>query len=241
MDYQDVLAEIGATNAHPGGSVATESWRAAIPWHTDMRILDVGCGTGKTLIDICSTVGCKGTGVDIRPKMVDKATERARLRERRNVDFLAASATALPFSDNTFDLVYSESVNVFLSNPGDAIAECARVLRQGALYIDVEMLIVQPVDERWRASVLQVYGAKTVPDQRGWKRFYQSAGFRDIRVLTTKSVDPFDVSAHSADDTDLASPGAYERDEVIATLRANGQWMEGQHRPLGYGVFLCVK
>lgn len=241
MDYQDVLAEIGASNAHPGGSKASKIWRNAITWYPAMHVLDVGCGTGKTLIDICLATDCNGTGIDVRPKMVVKATERARLRGCRNADFRVASVTSLPFPNDSFDVVYSESVNVFLENPVEALSEYWRVLRKGGCYIDVEMLVVQPVDVLWRQGVKQVYGAKVVPDQRGWKQFYKLAGFEETHVLSTQSVDPFDIPAGSPDDVDIETPGVYERPDVQTTLRANGQWMESQHRPLGYGVFRCVK
>ncbi|MCL6453283.1 MAG: methyltransferase domain-containing protein [Alicyclobacillus sp.] len=242
MDYQDVLAELGAASAHPGGGGTTKVWRRAVCCGPGQCVLDVGCGTGKSLIDLCADSGCDGVGVDIRPKMVEKAARRAQQRAVANVAFLVASATRLPFTDAQFDGAFSESVNVFLEDPLAALREVRRVLRPGGWYVDVEMLVLQPVDATWRAGVRRVYGAKNVPDQRGWRQLYKEAGFDSVQVLRTQSVHPFaGMEPPAGEDPDLVSPGAYERPEVLAALRANADWLATQHGPLGFGIFLCRK
>jgi SAM-dependent methyltransferase len=239
-----MLAQIGAASAHPGGPSITRFWCGQVYFRGVHDVLEVGCGTGRSLVEVCQTYGCSGTGVDIRPVMVRKAKQRAKHLNVSDVRFQTSPAEKLPFPDASFDLVYTESVNVFLTEPQEALREYLRVLRPGGVYVDVEMLVLQPVDEGWRHGVQKVYGARFVPDQTGWRKMYRQAGFADVTVLTTRSVDPFSVAAapdRMGHDADLTTPGAYERPDVQAALRANAAWMETNYRPLGYGAFLCKK
>jgi SAM-dependent methyltransferase len=67
-----------------------------------IRILDVGCGTGRHAIELAKR-GYSVTGVDLSDSMLQRAMEKAR-EEEVSVDFLKADARELPFS-NEFDLV----------------------------------------------------------------------------------------------------------------------------------------
>ncbi|MSP68552.1 MAG: methyltransferase domain-containing protein, partial [Alphaproteobacteria bacterium] len=96
------------------------------------RALDVACGTGAATFLLAAGVGPVGrvAGVDFNPAMLAVAR---RLAAERGVviDFRAATAEALPFADESFDLV--TCVQAFQSFPdlGRALAEMRRVLRRG--------------------------------------------------------------------------------------------------------------
>jgi SAM-dependent methyltransferase len=71
-------------------------------------------------------------GVDIRPRMIEQSTERARkagLADR--VRFRVADVQDLPFEPGTFDAVITESVTSFPENKQRAVDEYARVTRPG--------------------------------------------------------------------------------------------------------------
>lgn len=242
VDYQDVLAELGAGSAHPGGHDSTVQWLEKIPWHKSMRVLDVGCGTGRTLLYVNQLYGCEIFGIDVRKKMVQKAKTRAARAGQSGV-WNIASAEKIPFQAETFDVVFTESVNVFVDH-AVALKEYYRVLKPDGWYVDVEMLVLGPTDQRWRDSVARVYGARSVPDQRGWKQRYLQAGFHDVHVVFTKPVRPMDMASadqEHPDDVDLATPGAYQNPGVIDILRQNSEWLETHHLSLGYAVFVVRK
>ncbi|MCL6548806.1 MAG: class I SAM-dependent methyltransferase [Alicyclobacillus sp.] len=242
MDYQDVLAAVGAGGAHPGGMDATYRWLEEISWSPSMRVLEVGCGTGRTLLEIQRRFGCQVTGVDIRREMIRKAKLRAK-QTGCPARWVIASAERLPLPDASFDLVFTESVNVFCRAEA-ALREYYRVLCPGGVYVDVEMLLLSPVSEEWKETVRRLYGAVEVPDLAGWRRLFRGAGFSEVRVLMTRAVRPEDAmtadQAHP-DPVNLATPGAYRDTRVLEVLEANARWMETHHRPLGYGVFMCRK
>jgi len=103
------------------------------------RVLDVGCGTGKSLRPLLDR-GYEGTGVDVSAEMLD----RARQNLPPHADLREADMRALP-DLGEFDLVtcLDDGVN-YLLDPDDlhdAIASMARALApHGVLVFDVNAL-----------------------------------------------------------------------------------------------------
>jgi ubiquinone/menaquinone biosynthesis C-methylase UbiE len=105
-------------------------------------VLDVGCGTGDLAILARRLAGPAGTvaGIDAAPEMIAFARQKAS-RAGVAVDLRTAVAEALPFGDESFDVVLSTLVVHHL--PGDlagrAFAEMGRVLRPGGRLVIVDM------------------------------------------------------------------------------------------------------
>lgn len=76
-----------------------------LPPDESWRVLDVGCGTGTGLAPY-QALGCSITGVDTSPSMIEKAV--ARLGSQ--ADLHLTDGGALPFDDDTFDLVMTSYV-----------------------------------------------------------------------------------------------------------------------------------
>lgn len=86
-------------------------------------VLEVGCGTGLVLERV-ARVARAAQGVDLSPGMLAHA--RARGLSVREGD-----ATALPFEDASFDVVYAFKVLAHVPDIDAAIAEMFRVVRPG--------------------------------------------------------------------------------------------------------------
>lgn len=92
--------------------------------------LDIGCGEGR-FCRMLSAQGIATTGIEPTRTLRDTAIRRD--PDGRYVD---AMAEALPFPDDSFDLVVSYLTLVDIDDAGAAIAEMARVLRpQGAVLV----------------------------------------------------------------------------------------------------------
>lgn len=129
--YFDMLAEMGHTK-HIGGLAATIRLIELINPQAGDCILDVGCGVGIAPTFLGQQVGCHVVGVDITPRMLVRARERAqRKRVTQLTDFRVADMHALPFKDNYFDSVIAESVICFSSNKRHVLAEMIRVVKPG--------------------------------------------------------------------------------------------------------------
>jgi ubiquinone/menaquinone biosynthesis C-methylase UbiE len=72
------------------------------------KVLEVGCGTGTLSILSKISVGESGEveGIDIAPKMISKAKQKAR-KANLKINFKIASVNELPYHGNYFDLVIS--------------------------------------------------------------------------------------------------------------------------------------
>jgi SAM-dependent methyltransferase len=91
------------------------------------RWLDVGCGNGaftEELIARCAPAAV--TAVDPSEDQLDYARTRP---GARMADFRVGDAQKLPFPDHSFDAM--ALVISFLSDPGSAVGEMARVVRPG--------------------------------------------------------------------------------------------------------------
>ncbi|WP_408960518.1 class I SAM-dependent methyltransferase [Natrinema sp. 74] len=103
------------------------------------RVLDVGCGTGIMARRAATHVGEQGTvvGIDINEAMLTVArTATADITPA--IEWRQGDATALPFSDETFDVIFCQQALQFVEDPAVALREMHRVLApEGRLAVSV--------------------------------------------------------------------------------------------------------
>lgn len=124
-DYQDQLEQ--AQGSWWVSSMHAYARRLLGPVSRSCQVLDSGCGSGATLHWLSELVD-RSVGLDVSLPGLARS-QRAAPRSC----FLAASAVALPFSEDEFDLVVSTDVlqHLRVEERHQAIAETARVLRPG--------------------------------------------------------------------------------------------------------------
>jgi SAM-dependent methyltransferase len=94
------------------------------------RILDVGCGTGRTTRQLAERAGPDGVviGVDLSRRMIDHA--RAVAAGVPNVSFVVDDATTLHI-DERLDAIYSRNGVMFFDDPVRAFAQLRSHVRGG--------------------------------------------------------------------------------------------------------------
>jgi 2-polyprenyl-3-methyl-5-hydroxy-6-metoxy-1,4-benzoquinol methylase len=92
------------------------------------RVLEIGLGQGADSEQLIRR-GAVWSGVDLTPESVDRVQHRLRLRKLPFERLECASALALPFPDNSFDMVYSFGVLDHIPDLEKAQREIARVLK----------------------------------------------------------------------------------------------------------------
>ncbi len=104
-------------------------------------VLDVGCGLGhwgQLLANVLPS-DCQFTGVDRDVEWTVRAKERVRQKGLGDrFSYHPGHAEALPFPDETFDLVTCQTVLMHLKDPRRAISEFKRVLKPGGLIVVAE-------------------------------------------------------------------------------------------------------
>lgn len=95
-------------------------------------VLDAGCGVGYGSARLAEVAG-RVVGVDVDDDSIAYARERY---GGDRLEFRSADLTALPFEDDSFDVVCMFEVIEHLPDRDGALAEAARVLRpDGACYV----------------------------------------------------------------------------------------------------------
>ena len=86
------------------------------------RVLDVGCGSGLTLV-LARERGAVPSGIDISPGLLGVARERL-----PDADLREGDMETLPFADDAFDAVLGVNAFQFAGDPERALREAARVV-----------------------------------------------------------------------------------------------------------------
>ncbi len=99
-------------------------WRRALVGDLHGQVLEVGCGTGRTLTHY--TDGTDVIALDPDPTLLARAARRA-----PHVPLLVARAEALPFLPARFDVVITSLVFCSVDDVPRGLAEIHRVLKDG--------------------------------------------------------------------------------------------------------------
>ena len=99
--------------------------------HNKKKIMDLGCGTGRTM-KLISNRGRELIGVDISSKMLEIA-------RNDGLDVVQASVLNLPFANRYFDAIYSLHTGFGYCRNNDEVEKLAlelfRVLKEGGLIL----------------------------------------------------------------------------------------------------------
>lgn len=107
-----------------------------LPRNKEIRILDVGCGTGFFSI-LLAQKGYNLTGIDLTPAMI---TEAKALSGSINCpcDFFVEDAENLSFPDESFDVIIARNLMWNLTNPAKAYQEWLRVLIPNGILLNYD-------------------------------------------------------------------------------------------------------
>lgn len=179
------LARLGKTKLRPGGKDATNWLIDKAQINSDTRILEVACNMGTTMIMLAQRYGCKITGIDKDEKAVAKA--KANIKKAGLEDKLSANtgdAFALPFEDESFDVVINEAMLTMLvgKNKDRALSEYSRVLKKGGILLTHDVCFRSDDDEKQkelRAGLSRAINVNVEPlTVKGWKELIERNGFK---------------------------------------------------------------
>jgi ubiquinone/menaquinone biosynthesis C-methylase UbiE len=119
---------------------------------TNLRVLDVGCGTGPFSL-AAQARRASVTSLDIGVDLLRRARSKGAAR------VLAGDATSLPFANSTFDLVISSECIEHTVDPERSVTEMLRVLRSNGT------LVLSCPNRVWRWSAVTASALKIRPYQ----------------------------------------------------------------------------
>lgn len=120
-------------------------------------ILEIGFGTGHSLLEIAEAVGNTGKvcGIDVSRRMLEIAQARTfAAGYGGRIELQCTDAITLPYAENTFDGLFMSFVLevIELSKIGQFLKECRRVIKT-----DGRMCIVSMSTEGKRRTMMKLY------------------------------------------------------------------------------------
>jgi ubiquinone/menaquinone biosynthesis C-methylase UbiE len=174
------------------GEDRISSWLKHYQWLALSRLnigertffLDIGCGTGWAVREVAKRVTeGKACGVDISPKMLEKAI--AQSNRMRNVHFQIADSEALPYPNESFSSVLCTCSFHHYENPLRALSEMRRVMKK-----DGKLVILDSARDISLPIWLQDRG----------RRYFEKS---HIQYYTTSEMKSLILTAHLKLDQDI--------------------------------------
>jgi len=171
------------------------------------RVLDIGCGSGTTVLELAVLVGTNGhvLGADIAQQSVARARQRIAAAGLSQAEVVCADVASHPFAAGSFDLAFSRLGVMFFGDPAAAFANVRRAMKPGGR---LTLAVFRTAGENpWPtaavAAVSHLMPAAAPPgaedpgmfswaDRARVHRILTGAGFRDV------SLSPLDVPLQQA-------------------------------------------
>lgn len=204
MTYFDLMGKLGMEFLHPGGKASTEMLIKELEPGMTKKILEIGCGTGATAVSISKRFKPYMVAVDASESMLRAAKQRAFISfGLGKIDFVKVDRTGkLPFSDASFDAVYSESV---IGVSGEScipvlMSEISRVLKPGGRLVCNDAIWNQHANreeiEYLTNLGLRDFGFSVCSSKPAylneWIDAYKAAGLSSVKVYPIDTITPAD-------------------------------------------------
>jgi ubiquinone/menaquinone biosynthesis C-methylase UbiE len=161
------------------------------------RVIDIGCGSGTTVLELAARVGPTGyvLGADVSKPSVEKARERIAAAGVQQAEITLCDVSTHTFPANSFDLVFSRFGVMFFTDPVAAFANIHKAMKSdGRLAVAV---FRTPQENKWATAALAAVRhllppitppGPEDPGQFSWAdaarvhRILETAGFQDISL-----------------------------------------------------------
>ena len=106
-----------------------------------VSVLDVGCGLGGPCRMLAEEFNCQTTGIDLCNEYIVTANSLSKLVKLDNkTTFIQGDATDLPFKDNSFDVLWTQHVQMNIPDKKQFYSEIYRVLKKGGHFLFYDIL-----------------------------------------------------------------------------------------------------
>ncbi len=155
------------------------------------KIIDIGCGIGGSSLYLAEKLQAEVVGITLSPVQANRAQERATAAGLKDkAIFKVANALAIPYEDNTFDVVWTLESGEHMPDKTKFLQECYRVLKPGGRLIfatwchrstDGEAGFLTPAEIRHLDQIYEVYCLPYVISLPEYEAITTACGFQGMR------------------------------------------------------------
>jgi ubiquinone/menaquinone biosynthesis C-methylase UbiE len=176
---------------HVRGPEVTQELAATAGLQPGMRILDAGCGLGGASRLLADEYGCNVTGIDITADYIRTAQQLSALTGLQHLTrFVQGSVLSLPFDNISFDMVWTQHVQMNIDDKKAFYAEIARVLIPGGRFIYYDILSRDHLPVQFPVPWASDAGLSFLVTSQQLQTLLQETGLQRIQVVdqTAKAI-----------------------------------------------------
>ncbi|MDY8134273.1 class I SAM-dependent methyltransferase [Aquimarina sp. 2201CG5-10] len=130
----------GVDEFHVRGAAVSKELANSIDLY-GLNVLDVGCGLGGPCRMLADEYNCQTTGIDLSNEYIRTANKLSELVDLNSkTTFVQGDATELPFENNSFDVVWTQHVQMNIPDKEKFYSEINRVLKTGGYFLFYDIL-----------------------------------------------------------------------------------------------------
>ena len=166
MDTLEEACEYDSMDHSQVNEVFCNDFFAARNLNDGVRILDVGTGTAQIPIAMCKrNSGLKITAIDLAESMLtlgNKNIQTARLED--SITLVQVDSKKMPYPDESFDQVVSNSIIHHIPNPVECFKEMIRVTKKDGLLFIRDLL--RPFSLVELQNIVNLHAGDATPKQK---------------------------------------------------------------------------
>jgi len=161
LNYSDWVALIKERNRPSGGIKSVHKVAVNAFIDPSKKVLEIGCNTGFTSVNLSLLTGCRCVGIDINKDSIKEAKKYSKEQGvNKRTNFRVANALDLPFNNETFDVVWCSNVTSFINDKEKAISKYLRVLKIGGTLVVIPIYYIKKPSIKLLTEVSNAIGAK---------------------------------------------------------------------------------
>ena len=168
---------------HIGGRQASEDFISQLELSADDHTLDVGCGIGGTSRFVASRFGCRVTGIDLTPEFVAAGQSLCDwVGLSGQVELHQGDATAMPFTDQSFDAAFMLHVGMNIANKAGLFAEVYRLIKPAGMFGVYDVMQTSDEPLSYPVPWSSVPGTSALATRQQYKEALELAGFSVLKI-----------------------------------------------------------